>query len=75
MPRTNRTTRKSISIRGVTYQRLKDQAAARETGASTLLEEFLEEKFKALGVPPETVLDGPPAAEEDPSGAPEVFTY
>jgi len=50
------TTRKSISVKGVTYQRLKTYAEEQGRSSSGLLEEFIEEKMTELGVPSETTL-------------------
>jgi hypothetical protein len=54
-----RQTRKSISVKGLTYQRLKKWADANGKSCSGALEEFIAEKMGALGVPEETVLDLP----------------
>lgn len=50
------TTRKSISVKGLTYQRLKKHADSTGQSVSGYLEEIIDEKLTKLGVPPETVL-------------------
>ena len=68
------TTRKSISVKGVTYQRLKTYAEEQGRSSSGVLEEFIEEEMTKLGVPPETVLHPKPAKSPKvtPSGR---FTF
>jgi predicted DNA-binding protein len=50
------TTRKSISVRGLTYQRLKEHADSTGQSVSGYLEKIIDEKLTKLRVPPETVL-------------------
>lgn len=51
-----RQTRRSISIKGITYQRLKDYCDAQKMTVSGYLEEILAEKLDAAGVPVPTAL-------------------
>jgi hypothetical protein len=51
------TTRRSISLKGPTYEHLKLKAAEKDTSASGLVEDLVAEKLDALGVPEETVLE------------------
>jgi hypothetical protein len=51
------TTRRSISLKGVTYEFLKAKAEEKGKSASGLVEDLVAEKLDALGVPEETVLE------------------
>lgn len=51
-----RQTRRSISVKGITYQRLKDYCDAHDLSVSGYLEEIIAEKLDAAGVPVPTVL-------------------
>ncbi len=46
-----RQTRRSISVKGITYQRLKDYCEASGISVSGYLEEIIAEKLDAAGVP------------------------
>lgn len=49
-PMAKRQTRRSISVKGITYQRLKDHCDATGVSVSSYLEELLEEKLAQAGV-------------------------
>ncbi|MEE9382413.1 MAG: hypothetical protein V3V08_03250 [Nannocystaceae bacterium] len=51
-----RQTRRSISVRGVTYQRLKNFCDAEGLSVSGYLEEIIAERLDAAGVPIPTVV-------------------
>ena len=51
-----RQTRRSISVKGITYQRLKDYCDAEGRSVSGFLEDIIAEKLDAAGVPVPTVL-------------------
>ncbi len=51
-----RQTRRSISVKGITYQRLKDYCEACGLSVSGYLEEIIAEKLDAAGVPVPTVV-------------------
>ena len=51
-----RQTRRSISVKGITYQRLKDYCDANDKSVSGFLEEIISERLDAAGVPIPTVL-------------------
>ena len=55
-----RQTRRSISVKGITYQRLKDYCDAQGCSVSGYLEEIIAEKLDAAGVPVPTVLKARP---------------
>ncbi|MCA9693971.1 MAG: hypothetical protein R3A51_03265 [Nannocystaceae bacterium] len=56
-----RQTRRSISVKGITYQRLKDYCEASGISVSGYLEEIIAEKLDAAGVPvPKAVKPRPP---------------
>lgn len=65
-----RTTRRSISVKGITYQRLKDYCDANNKSVSGYLEEILAEKLDAAGAPMPTVLK-PRAARKKASASTE----
>lgn len=46
-----RQTRRSISVKGITYQRLKNYCQAHGISVSGYLEEIIAEKLDAAGVP------------------------
>jgi len=60
----SRSTRRSISLRGVTYEFLKAKAAEQGKSASGMAEELITAKLDALGIPEEHVLR--PKAEPVP---------
>jgi hypothetical protein len=51
-----RQTRRSISVKGITYQRLKDYCDATGKSVSGYLEDIIAEKLDAAGAPIPTVL-------------------
>ena len=51
-----RQTRRSISVKGITYQRLKDFCDTNGLSVSGYLEEIIAERLDAAGVPVPTVL-------------------
>jgi hypothetical protein len=51
-----RQTRRSISVKGITYQRLKDYCESTGLSVSGYLEEIIAEKLDAAGVPVPTVV-------------------
>lgn len=55
-PTMSRSTRASVSLRGITYEFLKAKAEERGVSASGLVEILFTEELDALGVPRETVL-------------------
>jgi len=59
-------TRRSISIKGLTYQRLQKYCEAHDKTMSGYLEEILAEKLDQLGVPEETLLRPRPIPEKKP---------
>lgn len=63
-----RQTRRSISVKGITYQRLKDFCDNNQLSVSGYLEEIIAERLDAAGVPVPTVLKARPErkAEEQP---------
>ena len=58
-----RQTRRSISVKGITYQRLKDYCEACGLSVSGYLEEIIAEKLDAAGVPVPTVVKQRPQAK------------
>jgi len=56
-----RQTRRSISVKGITYQRLKDFCDAHNKSVSGYLEDIIAEKLDAAGVPVPTVLKPRPS--------------
>ena len=56
-----RQTRRSISVKGITYQRLKDYCDAQGKSVSGYLEEIIAEKLDVAGVPIPTVLKPRPS--------------
>lgn len=61
-----RQTRRSISVKGITYQRLKDYCDANGTSVSGYLEEIIAEKLDAAGAPVPTVLKVRPQRKTEP---------
>lgn len=55
-----RQTRRSISVKGITYQRLKDYCRAEGRSVSGYLEEIIAEKLDAAGVPVPTRVEPNP---------------
>ena len=55
-----RQTRRSISVKGITYQRLKDFCDTNSLSVSGYLEEIIAERLDAAGVPIPTVLKARP---------------
>ena len=51
-----RSTRRSISVKGITYQRLKNYCDSQGKSVSGYLEEIIAEKMDAAGEPIPTVL-------------------
>jgi len=60
-----RQTRRSISVKGITYQRLKDHCDTAGVSVSGYLEEIIAEKLDAAGVPVPTVLRARPEREPE----------
>lgn len=56
-----RQTRRSISVKGITYQRLKDFCESSGLSVSGYLEDIIAEKLDAAGVPVPTVVKPRPA--------------
>jgi len=51
-----RQTRRSISVKGITYQRLKDYCDNQQLSVSGFLEDVIAQKLDAAGVPIPTML-------------------
>ena len=51
-----RQTRRSISVKGITYQRLKDYCDTHDLSVSGYLEDLIAEKLDAAGVPVPAIL-------------------
>jgi hypothetical protein len=60
-----RQTRRSISVKGITYQRLKDYCDATGKSVSGYLEDIIAEKLDAAGAPIPTVLKPRPQRQEE----------
>ena len=56
-----RQTRRSISVKGITYQRLKDYCQAQGRSVSGYLEDIIAENLDAAGVPVPTRVEPAPA--------------
>ena len=56
-------TRRSISVKGLTYQRLKNHCDANGTAISAFVEELVMDRLDELGVPVETILKPRPAQQ------------
>lgn len=59
-----RQTRRSISVKGITYQRLKDYCEAYGLSVSGYLEDIIAEKLDAAGVPVPTVVKHEPVPQK-----------
>lgn len=59
-----RQTRRSISLKGLTYQRLKNHCDATGKTMSGYVEKLILDKLDELGVPEETILQLPPPRPE-----------
>ena len=73
-----RQTRRTISLKGLTYQRLKDYCDAEGHSVSGYLEDMIKERLDALRVPvPETLRPrGPtPKRAVDLDAASGIFTF
>lgn len=73
-----RQTRRSISVKGITYQRLKDHCDSIGASVSGYLEDIIAEKLDAAGVPIPTVLRPRPtrtAAVESEEIVSQHFTF
>ncbi|MCA9713895.1 MAG: hypothetical protein H6713_09785 [Myxococcales bacterium] len=72
-----RQTRRSISVKGITYQRLKDYCEASGISVSGYLEEIIAEKLDAAGVPvPKAVKPRPaPKAVDSDEIVSQHFTF
>ena len=55
-----RQTRRSVSMKGLTYQRVRKYCDAHGVSISKFVEDLINERLDALGVPQETVLDSTP---------------
>ncbi len=60
-----RQTRRSISVKGITYQRLKDYCDTEGKSVSGFLEEIIAQKLDAAGVPIPTVLKARPQRQSN----------
>ncbi|MFV8751349.1 hypothetical protein ACNOYE_12460 [Nannocystaceae bacterium ST9] len=60
-----RQTRRSISVKGITYQRLKDYCDATGKSVSGYLEDIIAEKLDAAGAPIPTVLKARPQRKDE----------
>ncbi|HEY0133647.1 MAG TPA: hypothetical protein VGB85_06190 [Nannocystis sp.] len=58
-----RQTRRSISVKGITYQRLKDFCESSGLSVSGYLEDIIAEKLDAAGVPVPTVVKPRPTSK------------
>jgi hypothetical protein len=67
-------TRRSISVKGITYQRVKDHCDANNTSVSGFLEDLIAAKLDALGVPVPTVLRPRPQKTPRKTGS-DHFTF
>jgi hypothetical protein len=59
-----RTTRRSISVKGLTYQRIKKYCDTQAIAVSAFLEEVIAERMEREGVPEELVLSSRNSAIE-----------
>lgn len=66
-----RQTRRSISVKGITYQRLKDFCDATNTSVSGYLEDIIAEKLDAAGAPVPTVVKPRPQRKPESTSQPE----
>ena len=67
-----RQTRRSISVKGITYQRLKNYCQAHGISVSGYLEEIIAEKLDAAGVPVPDFVE--PRASPKPVNADEIVS-
>ena len=72
-----KSTRRSISIKGLTDQRLKDYCDATGCSVSGYLEEIIAEKLDAAGVPVPIVLRARPErkSKPEPESGPANFSF
>ena len=72
-------TRRAISVKGLTYQRLKDYCDGTGQSVSGYLEEIIAEKLDAAGAPVARVLKARPVKKPKPLRAediaPQHFTF
>ena len=71
-------TRRSISVKGITYQRLKDYCDGQRTSVSGFLEEIIAQQLDAAGVPIPTILKPRPQrklSDNDDSIVSAHFTF
>ena len=69
-------TRRSISVKGLTYQRLKDYCDAHDKSVSGYLEEIIAARLDAAGAPvPEKIRPRPPKPEREPEIVSQHFTF
>lgn len=77
MPR--RQTRRAISVKGLTYQRVKKHCDERGQSISSFVEELIAKKMEELGIPEETVLKPRPSSSKtvvrDPNNVSQHFTF
>jgi hypothetical protein len=69
-----RQTRRSISVKGITYQRLKDFCDATGCSVSGYLEDIIAEKLDAAGAPVPTVLKARPQRKPESSQPEEIVS-
>lgn len=72
-----RQTRRAISVKGLTYQRLKKHCEEKGISVSGFVEKIIAERLDSLGVPEETVLEPRPPRPEraDPAFLGSSFTF
>lgn len=73
-----RQTRRAVSLKGITYQRLKDYCYAEGHSVSGYLEDMIKERLDALRVPvPETLRPRGPTTKRavDLDAASGIFTF
>lgn len=63
-----RQTRRAISVKGLTYQRLKKHCDEKGISVSGFVEEIIARRLDSLGVPEETVLEPRPPRPKSPVG-------
>ena len=69
-----RQTRRSISVKGITYQRLKDFCDGSGRSVSGYLEEIIAERLDAAGAPTPTVLKPRPDRKEEQPASEEIVS-
>ena len=75
MPK-KRQTRRAVSLKGLTYQRLQAYCYSNELSVSGYLEDLIRETLDAAGQPEETVLRPRPEAKKPETyGASGIFTW